>query len=76
MRDPLFHLDAKGRWRLSYDQLQWILERRRGLPRHSDRGAVRKSGWEAVSFIASTKHVLHRVLREKRVTVTPTARAR
>ncbi len=38
--------------------------------------AIADSGWRAVSFIGSEKRVLHRVLGEKGVVLTPEAQAR
>ncbi len=75
---PLFTLDAEGRWRLAYDRLQWVVQRRVGTPhrRGSDSAAMRSTGWRAVSFIAGEKRVLPRVLREHGVVLTPEAQAR
>ena len=73
---PLFTLDATGRWRLAYDQLQWVVQRRDGSARRCDVPGARNSGWRAVSFIAGEKRVLPRVLREKAVVLTPEAQAR
>ena len=73
---PLFLLDHAGRWRLAHDSQQWIIQLRSGSPRLSDSGAMRKSGWKAVSFIADDKRVLHRCLREAGVGLTPEATAR
>ena len=73
---PLFNLDAEGRWRLAYDPLQWIVQRRKTLPRPSEVGDSAESRWRAVSFVGSTKRVLHRVLSEKGVVLTAEAQAR
>ena len=73
---PLFDLDADARWRLAYDPLQWVLQRRKTLPCPSEVGVVAESRWRAVSFIAGDKRVLGRVLGEKGVVVTPEAQAR
>ena len=64
---PLFALDAEGRWRLAYDELQWILQTRRGKP------TANSSGFLGVSFIASEKRVLVDVIREKGVSLTAEA---
>ena len=74
----LFDLDAEARWRLAYDPLQWVVQRRVGTPcrRGSDSAAMRSTGWRAVSFIAGEKRVLPRVLREKGVVLTAEAQAR
>ncbi len=37
--EPLFTLDAEGRWRLAYDRQQWILQR--GERRNSVRAGAR-----------------------------------
>ena len=55
-------LRLNDRWALSYDRLQWLVMQRKG-----------KGRWQAVSFIASDKGVLHRVLREKGCHPTPKA---
>jgi len=53
-------------WALSADDLQWILCKadKRG-PQAEKRH--RRAPWRGVSFIASTKSILRRVLREKGV---------
>ena len=66
----LFELDADGRWRLAFDDLQWVLQARRGKP------GKKSSGYVGVSFIATEKRILLRVLREKGIDLTPEARAR
>ncbi len=73
---PLFNLDAEGRWRLSYDRQQWILQRRAGSPRPGEGSAVRDTGWKAVSFVGSEKRVLRRVLREAGVVLAAETQAR
>ncbi len=75
---PLFVLDTKARWRLAYDSQQWVVQRRTQKPRaRRFKGhAITDSGWRAVSFVASTKRVLRRVLGEAGVILTPEAQAR
>ncbi len=63
--NPLFNLDAEGRWRLAFDSQQWIIQRRKGPPRPSGVVPGRDSGWMAVSFVGGTKTTLHRLFREK-----------
>jgi hypothetical protein len=46
-----------GKWALAADRLQWMVQRR-----HMNKGQVK---WQSVSFVASTKDVLARCLREK-----------
>ncbi len=76
---PLFSLDAEGRWRLSYDSQQWVVQRRSGKARAAGLEArpSRDSGWEGgASFIGSEKRILRRVLGEKGVVLTAEAQAR
>ena len=73
---PLFTLDAEARWRLAYDARQWVLQRRKTLPRPSEVGDSAEPHWRAVSFVGSTKRVLHRVLGERGVVLTAEAQAR
>ncbi len=76
--NPLFNLDAKGRWRLAFDAQQWIIQRRVGkpLPGRSDSSAGATSGWKAVSFVGGTKTTLERLFREKGIVLTPEALSR
>ncbi len=75
--NPLFNLDAKGRWRLAFDAQQWIIQRRVGkpLPGRSDSSAGATSGWKAVSFVGGAKTTLARLFREKGVSLTAEAQA-
>jgi hypothetical protein len=73
---PLFILDAQARWRLAYDRQQWVIQRRKTLPRPSEVGGSAEPRWRAVSFIGSEKRVLHRCLREAGVVLTAEASAR
>ncbi len=75
---PLFNLDPKGRWRLAFDSNQWIIQRRVGnpLPGRSDSSAGATSGWKAVSFVGGKKATLHRLFREKDISLTAEAQAR
>jgi hypothetical protein len=45
-----------GKWALGADNLQWILYRQR---------SQFHGGWEAVSFVSSTRQILERCMREK-----------
>jgi len=56
---PLFMLDAEGRWRLSYDQNQWIVQRRDG-----------RRTWRGIAFVGSKKSTLWRIFREKQIWLT------
>jgi len=47
---------VSGDWALGADSLQWILYRRRSRA---------KGGWEAASFVGSTRDVLARCMGEK-----------
>ena len=62
---PLFELDAKGRWRLPYDQHQWIIQHRSG-----------RSTWRAIAFIGSKKTTLWRTFREREIRLTDEVIAR
>ncbi len=73
--NPLFNLDAEGRWRLAYDRQQWIIQRRKGAPRPSGVVPGRDSGWMAVSFVGGKKATLDRLFREKGISLTPEAQA-
>ena len=46
-----------GRWALAADRLQWMVQRR-----YMSKG---QPGWHSVSFVASTRDVLARCMREK-----------
>jgi len=46
-----------GKWALSADRLQWMLQRQ-----HMHKG---QPVWHSVSFVASTRDVLARCMREK-----------
>ncbi len=56
-------------WALAYDKNQWIVQRRKAPGKKG--GACR---WAAVSFFASKKADLLRVLREKGAEIGPAAR--
>jgi hypothetical protein len=62
---PLFELDAEGRWRLGYDQHQWIVQRRDG-----------RRTWRGIAFIGSKKSTLWRTFREKQIELTDEAIAK
>ena len=74
----LFTLDAESHWRLAFDRRQWVVQRRAGKPcrRGSDGAAMRRTGWQAVSFVGGTKATLRRVLAEAGIPLTPEAQAR
>ena len=76
--NPLFNLDAEGRWRLAYDKQQWVIQRRTQKPRvrRLEGHAIADSGWRGVSYVGSTKATLRRVLGESGVVLTPEAQAR
>lgn len=63
-------LQLNDDWRLAYDALQFILQRRTSFDRR--RGVW---NWKGVSFVHRTTAVLLRCIREKGVEVTPEARA-
>ena len=47
-----------GKWALAADRLQWMVQRQ-----YISKGEIK---WQSVSFVASTKDILARCLREKR----------
>jgi hypothetical protein len=57
--------DLASGWALGFDDNQWILLRRRNFRT--------QRGWKPVSFIATNKTILLRVLRESAVQPTPDA---
>ena len=61
-RDRIF-LRLSDKWALGYDLHQWILMRWKG-------GGKR---WRPISFVASNKGVLMRVLRENGIEIAPEA---
>ncbi len=75
---PLFTLDAEGRWRLAYDSNQWVLQRRTQKPRvrRLEGYAIADTGWRGVSFVGAKKATLHRLFREKGVSLTAEAQSR
>ena len=74
---PLFILDAEGRWRLAYDGLQWIMQRRKSkAPASSDRSPVRKPTWRGTDYIGLEKRILHRCIGERGIVLTAEAQAR
>ncbi len=68
MTDTLF-LRLSEKWALAYDNAQWIVQRRKAPSKTG--GPCR---WAAVSFVASNKADLLRVLREKGAEIDPAAR--
>ncbi len=75
---PLFNLDADGRWRLGHDRQQWIIQRRTKKARvgRTEGGSIADSGWRGVSFVGGKKTTLHRLFREKGISLTAEANAR
>ncbi len=65
MADTQF-LRLSEKWALAYDKNQWIVQKRKALGK--------KCRWAAVSFVASNKDILWRVLREKGAEIDPAAR--
>ncbi len=57
------------KWALAYDNAQWIVQRRKAPGK---KGGARR--WAAVSFVASNKADLLRVLREKGAEIDPAPR--
>ncbi len=79
---PLFILDADARWRLAYDRLQWVVQRRTQKPRarRLKGHAIVDSGWRGTDYIGpengSEKRILRRCIAERGVVLTPEAQAR
>ena len=65
MMDRQF-LKLNDRWALAYDNLQWVIQRRRGFDKK--RG---KWNWGALSFISSNRDILVLTLREKGAVLDP-----
>ncbi len=65
---PILALDADGKWRLAYDNLQWVVQIRRRQP------TGKSSGFEAVAFPGHVR-TIWRTVRERHITVTATASA-
>ncbi len=65
MTDKQF-LRLSERWALAYDNLQWVIQRRRGFDKK--RG---KWNWGALSFISSDRDILVLTLREKGAVLDP-----
>jgi hypothetical protein len=61
-QDRIF-LRLSEKWALGYDPLQWMVMRWRG----------KAKGWRPISFVASNKAVLMRVLEEDGCEITPEA---
>ncbi len=74
--NPLFNLDAEGRWRLAYDSNQWVIQRRKGSARPANRSGISESGWRGVSFVGGKKATLDRLFREMGISLTPEAQTR
>ncbi len=68
MADTQF-LRLSEKWALAYDNAQWIVQRRKAPSKTG--GACR---WAGVSFVASNKDILWRVLQEKGAEIGPAAR--
>ena len=63
-------LQLSDNWRLASDPLQWVVQRRGSFD--VKRGERR---WNAVSFVATRRDILFRVLRELEAEVSPDAQA-
>ncbi len=68
MADTRF-LRLSEKWALAYDKNQWIVQKRKALGKKGE-----ECRWAAVSFVASNKYILWRVLREKCAEIDPAAR--
>lgn len=81
---PLFNLDSEERWRLVYDQRQWIIQYRKakktgpGAPETGTafaKGGRRSTdeGWRGRSFVNGKKSALWRLFRELGILLTEEA---
>jgi len=66
MGDRLF-LRLDGKWSIGWDDRQWVLQRHHGLVEKGPRRG--EEAWRGVSFVTSTRAVMARCMREKRVSV-------
>ena len=75
---PLFILDAEARWRLAYDPLQWVVQRRKSKApaASSDRSLMRKPNWKGTDFVGLEKRILYRCIAERGIVLTVEAQAR
>lgn len=71
---PQFPLDAEFRWRLAYDNNQWVLQKRVGSSGRNRYG-IRESGWRGISFVGGKKTTLERIVHEKGIVLTAEAHA-
>lgn len=61
-------LSLNDRWRLAYDPLQWVVQRRDG------KGDGKSSGWRGITYPGHVS-TIWRTVGEKRISVTATASA-
>ena len=54
-------------WRLTWDRLQWILQRTEETP-HTGEQSTPSARWRGVSYVASTKASLLRCIQENKCT--------
>ena len=76
MTEILFPLDAAGRWRLAHDDLQWIVQRRKGPARQNKGGHVREPKWRGTDYVGLEKRILRRCIGERGINLTLEAEAR
>ncbi len=76
MTEVLFSLDAAGRWRLAYDDLQWIVQHKTQAARPGNSHGIRDSGWRGTDYVGLEKRALCRCIRERGINLTPEAAAR
>ncbi len=71
MRDT-FIIQLSEKWAILADRNQWVLAK---LEKYRAQGDLRHPAvrWRGISFIGSSKTVLHRVVREKGIKVDPEA---
>lgn len=65
MKQDVVLIPINKDWSLTHDELQWILQRFKGVRKSGAQAGQEK--WEGVSFVRSTKEILTRCMRDKGV---------
>ena len=65
-----FLFELNPQWAIGADGRQWMVMRR-----HDRRPGDRRSAWEPLSFIATERRILERVIRERGIIPTPEGQA-
>jgi len=67
MRHHFSNIHLAPGWRLTWDRLQWILQRTEETP-HTGEQSTPSARWRGVSYVASTKASLLRCIQENKCT--------